>query len=115
MIKIKRIYEKTESTDGYRVLVDRVWPRGMSKENAHIDEWLKEMGPSTELRKWFGHIPDKYSEFEQKYRKELATAHETLQRLKAISKKQVLTLLYSAKDEQHNQAKVLSKVLEEMA
>ncbi|MBX7180014.1 MAG: DUF488 domain-containing protein [Saprospiraceae bacterium] len=114
MIQIKRIYAKNEATDGYRVLVDRVWPRGVSKESAHIDEWLKELGPSTELRKWFGHIPQKFPEFEQKYRYELASVTKTLQRLKSISKKQTLTLPYSAKDEIHNQAMVLSKVLEEL-
>lgn len=111
-IRIKRIYEDPAKDDGYRLLVDRVWPRGMTKEHAHIDEWDKEIGPSTELRKWFGHEPPKYAEFKKRYAKELHAVPEELERLRALARKQHLTLVYSAKDEERNQAVVLREVLE---
>ena len=75
-VQIKRVYEDAEKTDGLRVLVDRLWPRGMSKEDAHVDEWLKEVGPSKELRQWFGHDPDKFEDFKKKYKKELKNNEE---------------------------------------
>ncbi|GMV53809.1 MAG: DUF488 domain-containing protein [Chlorobi bacterium] len=112
-MRIKRVYEKPERLDGYRVLVDRVWPRGISKEDAAVDEWLKDVAPSTELRKWFGHVPERFHEFEKRYRKELMQKGDLLQHLKDVSRKQTLTLVYSAKDEVHNQAVVLQKVLRE--
>ncbi len=112
MIKIKRIYEKADSGDGFRVLVDRLWPRGVSKEKAGLDLWLKDIGPTNNLRKWFGHKPEKFNEFCEKYLIELASnpaAHE----LKDLVKKhKTITLLYSAKDEEHNQAVVLRDFLE---
>lgn len=110
-IRIKRIYEAPARDDGYRLLVDRVWPRGMTKEHAHIDEWAKEIGPSTELRKWFGHEPPRYAEFKKRYAKELRAVPEELERLRALAYKQRLTLLYGAKDEEHNQAVVLKEIL----
>lgn len=113
-LKIKRAYEEASEEDEYRVLVDRLWPRGISKEKAKLDEWLKELGPSTELRKWFGHQPELFPEFKQKYKVELKEKTEELSHLKAILKNQNLTLVYSAKDEQHNQAVVLKEVLEEV-
>lgn len=113
-MKIKRIYETAEDSDGYRVLVDRLWPRGVKKENAAIDEWLKEIAPSTDLRKWFNHDPDLFASFKEKYKAELSEQTDSLKHLKAIAKKQELTLLYSAKDEQHNQAVVLLEVLKKM-
>ncbi|MBS1548230.1 MAG: DUF488 domain-containing protein [Bacteroidetes bacterium] len=110
-IRIKRIYEPPAKDDGYRLLVDRLWPRGVSKEAAHIDEWLKEVGPSTELRKWFGHEPPKYAEFKKRYEKELQAAPELLEHIRSIAKKHRVSLLYSAHDEEHNQAVVLQGVL----
>lgn len=114
-IRIKRIYEDPAKDDGYRLLVDRVWPRGMTKENAHIDEWDKEIGPSTELRKWFGHESPKYAEFKRRYAKELKAVPDELERMRALARKQRLTLVYSAKDEEHNQAVVLREVLVNVA
>ena len=110
-IHIKRIYEAPAKDDGYRLLVDRVWPRGMTKEHAHVDEWNKEIGPTTELRKWFDHEPPKFAEFRKRYTKELRAVPEELERMRALARKQRVTLLYSAKDEEHNQARVLREVL----
>ncbi|UOB20755.1 DUF488 domain-containing protein [Macrococcus armenti] len=109
MYKLARIYDK-HILDGKRVLVDRVWPRGISKEDAKLDEWLKDIAPSTELRKWFNHDPDKFSEFKKKYREELRN-NEAVQALKDMKGKVVL--LYGAKDEVHNHAIVLKEFLEE--
>lgn len=112
MIKLKRIYEKAEANDGYRILVDRLWPRGVSKEKAHLDLWLKEVGPSDELRKWFNHEIEKWEEFEEKYKKELKSNPEPVKKLQGILKKEkTVTLLYGAKDTEHNQAVVLFKLL----
>jgi uncharacterized protein YeaO (DUF488 family) len=110
-IRIKRVYEDRAKDDGYRLLVDRLWPRGISKEGAHVDEWLKEIGPSNELRQWFGHEPPKYPEFKKRYEQELHGQAELLKHLRDLAKKQRLTLVYSAKDEEHNQAVVLREVL----
>lgn len=113
---MKRIYDKAEKTDGVRVLVDRVWPRGMSKQNSQLDHWMKEVGPSNKLRKWFGHDPDKYDEFKKKYMQELGDGdqHEELERLKELTKEhnKNLTLLFAAQDEKNNQAKVLKEILD---
>ncbi|MFB4169859.1 DUF488 domain-containing protein [Virgibacillus sp. JSM 102003] len=115
-VQVKRIYEKVETNDGVRVLVDRVWPRGMSKEDAHLDHWMKEVGPSNELRKWFGHAPNKYDAFKEKYKEELENGdqQEELQKLKDLTKQhdKNLTLLFAAKDEQYNQARVLKEILD---
>ncbi|MCC6383670.1 MAG: DUF488 domain-containing protein [Bacteroidia bacterium] len=113
-MKIKRIYEDPEPADGYRVLVDRLWPRGIKKETAQIDEWIKEIAPSAELRKWFQHKPERFEEFRKKYKQELKAHQSELKRLKAIDSKQNLTLLYSAKNEQFNQAVVLEDVLKKI-
>lgn len=111
MVKIKRAYEPAEKADGTRVLVDRIWPRGVSKEEAAIDWWAKEVAPSNELRKWFGHEPTKYPEFERRYRAELV-GNEQLAELRELTKKDdVVTLVYGARDEEHNQAQVLKGVL----
>lgn len=110
-IRIKRVYEEASKADGHRILVDRVWPRGMTKEHAHIDEWDKEIGPSTELRKWFGHEPPKYPEFKKRYINELKDVAGVLDRIRDLAKKQRVTLVYGAKDEAHNQAVVLQEVL----
>ena len=115
MIKIKRIYESLEDDDGYRILVDRLWPRGLSKENAHIDVWMKEIAPSAGLRKWFAHEVEKWDEFTHLYTQELADKKQLLLDIKKLEKEhKTVTLLYGAKDTQHNQAQALVKVLEKM-
>lgn len=112
MIKIKRAYDKPSKEDGYRILVDRLWPRGVSKDEAKIDLWLKEISPSNELREWFSHDPKKWEGFKSKYRDELKEKAELVKELKKIEKeKKTVTLLYSAKDEQHNNVIVLSEIL----
>ena len=110
-MKIKRIYETPEAEDGYRVLVDRIWPRGISKDNAALDEWMKDIAPSTELRKWFNHQPELFPEFKRKYKEELKEKKMELNHLKSIAAKKNLTLLYSAKDTQFNQTVVLLDAL----
>ena len=110
MIKIKRIYEKPESQDGKRVLIDRMWPRGVKKEKAALDFWMKDLAPSPALRKWFGHKENKWPEFRKKYRKELSGKTGKTKELKAMGKN--ITLLYAAKDEKHNNAAVLKEYLE---
>lgn len=106
-VQIKCIYDEPGETDGYRVLVDRLWPRGVSKEKAALDEWIKEVGPSDELRKWFGHQPERYSEFKTKYQKELDSSPAFKELKDVVSKHKNVTLLYSAHDSEHNQATVL--------
>ena len=114
MIQIKRVYEELGDDDGHRILIDRLWPRGISKENAHIDLWLKEIAPSTELRKWFNHDPEKWEEFKKLYRDELSEKREMVNQIKELEQKhETVTLLYSAKDTEHANAKVLLEVLEE--
>lgn len=112
-IKAKRIYEKATKNDGVRVLVDRIWPRGVSKEDAQLDEWLKEIAPSTELRKWFNHDKDRFSGFARKYKNELKGHSGLIEDLLEKWKEKSITLLYSAKDEEHNQAVVLKAFLEQ--
>lgn len=110
-MKVKRIYEPAAKSDGFRVLVDRLWPRGVSKEKAHLDVWLKDIGPTTELRKWFGHKPERWSEFKRKYKTELKS-NPTFSELKKLAKKHKnLTLLYAAKDPDHNEAVILAEML----
>lgn len=112
MFKVKRIYEPPEASDGRRVLVDRLWPRGMSKDRARIDEWLKETAPSTELRKWFSHDPSKWAEFKRRYAAELEGKEAILDALRAEARSGTVTLLYGARDEEHNQAVALRELLE---
>jgi uncharacterized protein YeaO (DUF488 family) len=113
MFKIKRVYEAAESTDGYRVLVDRLWPRGVSKAKAHVDLWMKEVGPSDKLRKWFGHDPERWTEFQKRYKVELRKNSTLTTELKQLEKQhRTVTLVYSAHDEQHNQAVALSAFLQ---
>jgi uncharacterized protein YeaO (DUF488 family) len=111
MIKIKRIYEEAKKGDGKRVLVDRLWPRGVSKERADLDLWMKDIAPTTELRKWFGHDPKKWIEFKKRYKQELRKNKESVEEIKKISRGKTLTLLYGAKDEEHNEAVVLKDFL----
>ena len=104
---IKRVYEKPSEIDGYRILVDRLWPRGLTKEKAAVDLWLKEIAPTTELRKWFNHDPEKWPGFQKKYLKEIKENKEALAILKQKMNQGKVTILYGAKDEQHNEARVL--------
>jgi uncharacterized protein YeaO (DUF488 family) len=110
-VAIKRVYEPAADDDGRRILVDRLWPRGLSKEKAAVDLWLKEVAPSSDLRKWFGHDPEKWSEFQRRYRAELDSNDEAVQALKQAIGKGKATLLYGAHDERHNQAVVLRDML----
>lgn len=112
-IRIKRIYDAPADDDGYRVLVDRVWPRGLSKSKARIDRWLKEIAPSTELRRWFGHDPSRWNEFRSRYRGELEKSSALVEELVEKARSAPVTLLFSARDQHHNQAVVLSEWLEE--
>jgi len=111
--KTKRIYEDPSDDDGYWVLVDRLWPRGVSKEEAQLDEWLKDIAPSTELRKWFDHDPDKFGEFAKRYKGELTNRAEAVDHLLETAGKQQVTLLYAAKDDIHNHVKVLNDFLDD--
>ena len=109
MTKIKRVYEEPDTGDGIRILVDRLWPRGLTKEKAAVDLWLKNIAPSTELRKWFGHDPNKWEEFKKRYLDELKENTEQIRVLKQEMEKGPVTLLYGAKDEEHNEARVLQE------
>ena len=112
MIQLKRVYEKPSRKDGVRILVDRLWPRGLTKERAAVTLWLKDVAPSSELRKWFGHDPVKWKEFQVRYRKELRQKKDVLKLLKQKSEERTVTLVYGARDEQHNEAVVLRKIVE---
>jgi uncharacterized protein YeaO (DUF488 family) len=110
-IRIKRVYEEPDASDGTRILVDRLWPRGLTKEKARVDLWLKDVAPSNDLRKWFSHDPAKWEEFQARYREQLKSNKEPFALLKEKTAKGPVTLLYGAKDEQHNEAVVLLKLL----
>ena len=112
MIKIKRVYNPPDETDGKRILVERLWPRGIKKENAKITEWIKEIAPSTELRKWYKHDISKWEEFRVKYKDELKTKKEEIEELREMSSKNTVTFIYSAHDEKHNSAVVLKEFIE---
>ncbi|MBN8210895.1 DUF488 family protein [Bacillus sp. NTK071] len=113
---LRRIYDEEDSLGGNRILVDRVWPRGISKEDANLDDWMKEIAPSSSLRKWFNHDPDKFEDFKKAYRKEIDEsdkASEKLQELKKMATNERLILLFGAKDTKHNHAIVLKELIEE--
>ena len=110
VFKIKRVYEEHSKEDGIRILVDRLWPRGLTKEKAKVDVWIKEIAPSTELRKWFAHDPDKWEGFRKRYQQELKKNKEQVALLKDHLKKGTVTLVYAAKDEDHNEAIVLKEM-----
>jgi uncharacterized protein YeaO (DUF488 family) len=112
MIRLKRVYDPPSRTDGSRILVDRLWPRGLTKERAGVTLWLKDVAPSPELRKWFGHAPARWTQFQARYRRELRERKDALARLKQESEAHTVTLVYAARDEQHNAARVLKSVLE---
>jgi uncharacterized protein YeaO (DUF488 family) len=110
-INLKRAYAPASPEDGVRVLVDRLWPRGLRKSNAGIDQWLKDLAPSTELRRWFGHDPTRWPEFRRRYKAELAHKAKMLGELRALARKRPVTLVFAARDEEHNDAVVLRDVL----
>ena len=110
-IRIKRAYEEPDREDGTRILVDRLWPRGLTKEKARVDLWLKDVAPSTELRKWFAHDPAKWAEFRLRYREELKRNKEQVSLLRREAAKGTVTLVYGAKDQEHNEAVILQKLL----
>lgn len=112
-VRTKRIYDSVEPDDGTRVLVDRLWPRGVSKEEALLDDWMKEVAPSDELREWFDHDTDKWREFQSRYRDELREKDEQVEELLSHARSSTLTLLYAASDREHNNAVVLRDFLAE--
>lgn len=113
MFKLKRIYDSAEPSDGYRVLVDRIWPRGVSKQKAGIDLWMKEIAPSDQLRKWFAHDAKRWIEFQKRYRDELKAKAALTEQLRELEKTHhIVTLIYSARDDRHNQAVALCEVLQ---
>ncbi len=115
MLRVRRVYEPPEPQDGFRVLVDRLWPRGLSREAARVDLWARELAPSDRLRRWFGHDPLKWEEFRRRYREELSggPAQELVQQLEERARRGTVTLLFGARDVQHNNAVVLAEVLQE--
>jgi uncharacterized protein YeaO (DUF488 family) len=110
MIRTKRVYEPPAPEDGIRLLVDRLWPRGVTKEEARIDWWARELAPSDKLRRWFGHAPPRYRQFVERYRLELNSG-EAAARLKELAARQTVTLVYAARDERHNNARALVEIL----
>jgi uncharacterized protein YeaO (DUF488 family) len=114
MVHLKRAYEPEATGDGHRVLVERLWPRGLKKERAHLDEWLKDVAPSDALRKWFHHDPDRWTEFEARYLRELGTeaARAAIDGLVRRAEAGTVTLVYASRDERHNNAVVLKRLLE---
>ena len=114
-IQLKRAYEAPDGADGYRVLIDRLWPRGVSKDAARLDEWARELAPSSELRRWFAHDPAKFEEFQQRYRSELDAHQDKLRELRGRARSGTLTLVYGARDTEHNDAVVLAELLAEEA
>jgi uncharacterized protein YeaO (DUF488 family) len=110
-VKLKRAYDPAVSGDGKRILVDRLWPRGVSKARAHLDSWMKDIAPSTELRTWFDHVPARWEEFRRRYRDELKQHRALLSELRRLARGGAITLVYGAKDEAHNEAVVLRNVL----
>ena len=112
MIKLKRVYDEPSEDDGQRILVERLWPRGVSKEKALIDEWMKDVAPSTELREWFGHDPARWEEFKQRYWAELAADPGPVQELKEKAQRGTVTFIYAAKDVEHNGALALKEFIE---
>jgi uncharacterized protein YeaO (DUF488 family) len=110
-LRLKRAYVPAEPQDGVRILIDRLWPRGVSKADAALDDWMKEIAPSSGLRQWFGHDPARWPEFQRRYRSELRQHAEEIERIRALAKSKTVTLVYGAHDEEHNDAVVLKDVL----
>ncbi|GFO53681.1 hypothetical protein GMSM_06880 [Geomonas sp. Red276] len=114
MVKIKRAYEAPAAEDGVRLLVDRLWPRGLSKERAGVDHWLKDLAPSNELRHWFGHDPARWKEFRERYREELRKVRPAVEEVAGMARRGSVTLLFAARDPDHNNAVVLRELIEEL-
>jgi uncharacterized protein YeaO (DUF488 family) len=112
MIEVKRVYEKAQKKDGVRILVDRIWPRGLRKEEAKVDHWLKDIAPSDNLRKWFSHDPEKWPEFKRRYFKELNKKQPPIEEIARMTRGKCVTLIYGAKDERHNNAVALKEYLD---
>jgi uncharacterized protein YeaO (DUF488 family) len=110
-VRVKRIYEAAAPGDGHRILIDHIWPRGVSREQARLDDWARELAPSDQLRKWFDHIPARYPEFRARYRRELKSQSTRLKELRRRAATRPLTILYAARDQEHNNAVVLAEVL----
>jgi uncharacterized protein YeaO (DUF488 family) len=111
-LRSKRIYDDPSDGDGYRVLIDRLWPRGVTKERARLSEWARELAPSPELRRWFGHEPSRFPEFRERYRAELAGQADKVQELRDRARREPVTILYAARDREHNDAVVLVELLQ---
>lgn len=114
MLKIKRVYEEPSGEDGYRVLTERLWPRGVSKERAALDKWLKSIAPSHDLRKWFDHDPNKWEEFKERYRRELFGSEAVNEILEILKEHDTVTMVYASKDEEHNSTVLLKEFLEDL-
>jgi uncharacterized protein YeaO (DUF488 family) len=112
VIKLKRVYDKPSTDDGFRVLVERLWPRGVTKDAARLDIWLKEVAPSPELRKWYSHDVSKWNEFQKRYRAELAQHHDALNEIMEKQKEGTVTFVYAARDDEHNSALILKQFIE---
>jgi uncharacterized protein YeaO (DUF488 family) len=110
-VRLKRAYDPPEQGDGYRVLIDRLWPRGVTKEDAKLDEWARELAPSSDLRRWFGHDPARFDEFRRRYRDELLDHEDKLDELRQRARRGALTLVYAARDTEHNDAVVVAELL----
>jgi uncharacterized protein YeaO (DUF488 family) len=110
-VRLKRAYEAPAASDGYRMLIDRIWPRGVTREQARLDEWARELAPSNELRRWFGHDPTRFAEFQRRYTSELEEHEAKLRELRRRARKGTLTLVYGARDTEHNDAVVLAEIL----
>jgi uncharacterized protein YeaO (DUF488 family) len=110
-VRAKRIYDAAKPDDGYRVLIDHVWPRGVSRERADLDEWARDLAPSDDLRKWFAHISERFEEFRARYRRELSVHGESVEALRRRARKERVTIVYAARDQEHNNAVVLVELL----
>jgi uncharacterized protein YeaO (DUF488 family) len=110
-VRAKRAYADADPGDGYRVLIDHVWPRGVSRERAHLNEWARELAPGDELRKWFDHVPERFAEFRSRYRDELAAHSEQVDELRRRAREGTLTIVYAARDTEHNNAVVLAELI----
>jgi uncharacterized protein YeaO (DUF488 family) len=113
-VRAKRVYDAAGPGDGYRVLIDHVWPRGVSRERAQLDEWDRELAPSDELRRWFDHVPERFGEFRARYRRELARHDERVAELRRRAQAGPLTIVYAARDQEHNNAVVLAELVREV-
>ena len=110
-VRVKRVYDEADAGDGYRVLIDHVWPRGVSRERAALDEWARELAPSDELRRWFSHVPERFAEFRSRYRDELAAQADQTEALRRRARRHPLTIVYAARDSEHNNAVVLAELI----